>query len=134
QSAQSQAELTQLRLSVTHGIVLDLTEEPAPIAHANTHLVTQHLSMVRDRLAEYIELGAVVQLPVTDPPPALVQPLHVIVKAGKKPRLVIDLSRNLNAFIDAPTFQMETVRFAVQRSKQRWRCCKHSHTVRMFPT
>ena len=76
---------------------LQLKVDPLPIVHTNTALVTAHIDLVRTRLAEYIQLGAVVALPSTDPPPLLVQPLHVIVKAGKKPRLVIDLSRNLNA-------------------------------------
>ena len=116
-SPASQHDLQQLHNAITHGIILDLIEQPTPQRYSNTHLVSQHRELVRTRLREYIELGAVMQLPSTSPVPDMVQPLHVIVKPGKKPRLVIDLSRNLNTHIDAPAFRMETVSVAVQRSK-----------------
>ena len=47
---------------------------------------------MRLRIQEYIAFGAIVQLLDDHPRPFGVQPLHVIIKEGKKPRLVIDLS------------------------------------------
>jgi hypothetical protein len=118
QSADRQLELTRIADWIEHGITLDLSQQPAAVTHENTQLVIQHADLVRTRLLEYIDLGAVIQLPASSSsPPSMIQPLHVIVKAGKKPRLVIDLSRNLNEFVDAPHFHLETVRMAVQRSK-----------------
>ena len=116
-SPSHQHDLQQLHSFITQGIVLDLIDEPTPQRYANTHLVSQHRELVRSRLQEYVALGAVMPLPASDTHPDMVQPLHVIVKPGKKPRLVIDLSRNLNTHIDAPALCMETVSVAVQRSK-----------------
>ena len=66
---------------------------------SNTPCVAQHADAVRTRLREYMQFGAVIRLPADTPLPSAdlsIQPLQVILKAGKKPRLVIDLSRNLN--------------------------------------
>ena len=58
-----------------------------------------------------MQFGAVVQLPtdahLTDDG---LRPLHVIIKAGKKPRLVIDLSRNLNDHLEYEYFQYSSCR------------------------
>ena len=48
--------------------------------------------------------------------PHLVQPLHVIIKDGKKPRLVIDLSRNLNHLLPHESFHYASVQDAVRLS------------------
>ena len=53
-----------------------------------------------------------------------VQPLHVIIKPEKKPRLVIDLSRNLNDHLDYEYFSYSSVREAVERSTPRCWYCK----------
>ena len=66
-----------------------------------------------------MQFGAVVQLPTdahrTDDG-LRIQPLHVIIKAGKKPRLVIDLSRNLNDHLEYEYFQYSCVDDAVEAS------------------
>ena len=71
---------------------------------------------VKKRLEEYAAKGAVEELKAQ---PALVQPLHVIVRSDRKPRLVLDLSRNLNEFIDDEwiAVRYEDLREAVRRSK-----------------
>ena len=46
----------------------------------------------------------------------LVQPLHVIIKSEKKPRVVVDLSRNLNAHLEYEYFQYSCVDDAVEAS------------------
>lgn len=123
-TADRQLELSQLTEWIQHGITFDLDQEPASIQHSNTHLVVQHVELVRTRLHEYMEIGAITMLPPSIQPPALIQPLHVVIKAGKKPRLVIDLSRNLNQFVESPHFHLETVRMAVQRSTPNCFYCK----------
>jgi hypothetical protein len=45
-----------------------------------------------------------------------VQPLHVIIKPGKKPRLVIDLSRNLNDHLRHERFRYASVLDTIERS------------------
>ena len=49
-------------------------------------------------------------------PRDLVQPLHVVTKEGKKPRLVLDLSRNLNDLIEKETFKTMMFQDAVDAS------------------
>jgi hypothetical protein len=56
------------------------------------------------------------KLPSSSPRPTLVQPLHVILKQGKKPRLVIDLSRNLNELLPKAKFHYASVQDAVRLS------------------
>ena len=58
--------------------------------------------------------GALVLLPADHPVPYGVQPLHVIIKEGRKPRLVIDLSRNMNAHLEYQYFSYSSVREAVE--------------------
>ena len=69
-------------------------------------------------LQEYIRFGAVVELDplTTDLADLLIQPLHVIIKADKKPRVVVDLSRNLNTHLEYEYFQYSCVDDAVEAS------------------
>jgi hypothetical protein len=55
----------------------------------------------------------VIPLPADTKPQHGIQPLHVIVKPDKKPRLVIDLSRNLNQFLQYQYFSYATLEDAV---------------------
>ena len=48
--------------------------------------------MCKERAQYYLELGA---LEILTDASHIVQPLHVVTRAGRKPRLVLDLSRNL---------------------------------------
>ena len=45
-----------------------------------------------------------------------VQPLHVVLRSGRKPRLVIDLSRNLNSFLPHEPFSYTSVEDAIDSS------------------
>ena len=110
------AELGRIRQWITTGVTLDFVSEPAVIDHDNTFSVLQNAVAVRTRIAEYIEFEALVPLPAGHPCPYGVQPLHVIIKAGKKPRLVIDLSRNLNDHLEYWHFRYASVLDAVERS------------------
>lgn len=109
-------ELDLIHEWITRGITLDLISSPADIIHDNTRTVDQYRDEVRTRLQEYIEFQAVVELPNEHHCEFGVQPLHAIIKSGKKPRLVIDLSRNLNDHLAYKYFSYSTVREAVELS------------------
>lgn len=114
-SPQQRKHLMIIRQHITHGVSLDLLDDsPPPLSYSNSPSVAQHSGAVRARLAEYMEWGAVVQLASV---PARIQPLLVIIKAGRKPRLCIDLSRNLNAYLAVPTFSYTNVSHAVKLSR-----------------
>lgn len=119
----SVSELDELEHHINFGISLPLIEQPSSIHFSNTTTVSEHHQLVAERISEYISIGAiqVVQFDSTDcsdssSVPILVQPLHVIIKEGKKPRLVIDLSRNLNQLLPHTTFHYASVQDAVRLS------------------
>jgi len=107
------ATLRRIRAWITEGITLDFVSPPEAIDHDNTSAVLAHASSVRVRLHDYIAFDAVVPLPPGHPRPFGIQPLHAIIKAGKKPRLVIDLSRNLNGHLQHEYFSYTSVRHAM---------------------
>ena len=112
-------ELSDIESHITQGVSLPLVSSPSTVVYANTPTVLQHADAVRTRLHEYMQFGAVVKLP-SDAHLAddslRIQPLHVIIKAGKKPRLVIDLSRNLNEHLEYEYFTYSCVDDAVEAS------------------
>ena len=116
--------LGRIRAWITNGVTLDLASTPGCVFHENTFSVIQHADTVRTRLREYIDFGAVIPLPSDHPLPFGIQPLHVIIKPEKKPRLVIDLSRNLNDHLEYEYFSYSSVREAVERSTPGCWYCK----------
>lgn len=112
------SDLAVIRSYITHGISFNfINDQPPPPLHINnSHSVRQHTQEVRERLADYVAIGAVKQLPPSTTPPSHVQPLHVVVKPGKKPRVCIDLSRNMNDFIPHHPFHYENIDTAVSQS------------------
>jgi Reverse transcriptase (RNA-dependent DNA polymerase) len=111
------AELATIQSHITEGVSLSFLTEPTARPYINTPTVNQHEAAVRTRLHEYMQFGAVIELPSTsDLTDLRVQPLHVIIKEGKKPRLVIDLSRNLNDHLRYDSFTYSTVDDAVESS------------------
>ena len=119
QPAANLQELTDIETHITQGVSLPLVGAPSTVVYDNTPTVLQHASAVWARLREYMDFGAVVKLS-TDAHIAddilRTQPLHVITKAGKKPRLVIDLSRNLNDHLEYEYFTYSSVDDAVEAS------------------
>jgi hypothetical protein len=109
-------DLQRIQDWITEGINLDFDSIPAAADHNNTLSVLRSAEAVRTRLREYIAFGAVIQLSADHPCPFGVQPLHVIIKQGKKPRLVIDLSRNLNPHLHYEYFSYSSVRDATELS------------------
>lgn len=89
-----ESDLHQIESDIVNGVSLPLTCEPPPLELSNTPAVLQHESLVASRIDDYIKFGAV-ELVSSSPSfsaPHGIQPLHVVLKSGKKPRLVIDLS------------------------------------------
>ena len=111
--------LQRIRAWITDGVTLDLVSTPECIDHENTFSVLQEADAVRVRIQEYIDFGALVLLPADHPLPYGVQPLHVIIKEGRKPRLVIDLSRNMNDHLEYQYFSYSSVREAVELASPR---------------
>lgn len=110
-------ELTQIEAHITQGVSLPFVSEPTSTSYTNTPTVHEHAKAVRERLREYMHFGAVAELPSdSDLSELRIQPLHVIIKDGKKPRLVIDLSRNLNDHLQYEYFTYSTVDDAVEAS------------------
>jgi len=112
------ATLATIRSFITDGVSLPFLTKPTATAFSNTPTVNENAEAVRKRLHEYIRFGAVVELDplTTDLAGMLVQPLHVIIKAEKKPRVVVDLSRNLNTHLEYEYFQYSCVDDAVEAS------------------
>ena len=119
QPSANQLELSEIEAHITQGVSLPLLSSPSDVAYTNTPTVAQHADDIRTRLLEYMQFGAVIQLPsdahLTDDS-LRIQPLHVIIKEGKKPRLVIDLSRNLNDHLRYEYFTYSSVDDAVEAS------------------
>jgi hypothetical protein len=102
---------------ITLGVSLPLVSIPPPVSYQNTPVVDEHADAVRARLADYMSIGAVNRLPDNyDIKHESVQPLHVIIKAEKKPRVVVDLSRNLNDHLEHTYFHYSNVDSAVSLS------------------
>ena len=112
----SATSLQRVRAWISHGVSLDILTPPANIVHSNTPTVDEHADIVRRRISEYSAFGAIVTLDANHPTPYGVQPLHVILKPGRKPRLVIDLSRNLNQHLAYEYFTYSSVRDAMEQS------------------
>ena len=66
---------------------LPLLTPPSSNSYVNTPSVAENADAVRTRLREYIQFGALLRLPADTPlltEGLRIQPLHVIIKAGKK--------------------------------------------------
>jgi hypothetical protein len=109
--------LDEIQSNITDGISLPFLRLPSPIHHSNTSTVFENAAAIRERLTEYAAFGAVVRLPPDFSPTHGVQPLHAVVKPLKKVRVVIDLSRNLNGFLELTPFHYSGVEDAVAASK-----------------
>jgi hypothetical protein len=107
------ARLERLTLALVHGVVIDAANEPAAIKLGNTPAVRRRMALCKERLAYYRSIDAV-ELLVLEPD--LLQPLHVVVREGKKDRLVIDLSRNLNDELHTPSFHLSSFQDLVRQS------------------
>ena len=111
------SDIAAIRSHLQHGVTLDFHPTPPPASHlSNSMSVKLHAAAVAARLEDYLRIGAVERLPASTPEPLHVQPLHVVIKDNKKPRVCIDLSRNMNDFIPRIPFHYESVDSAVDMS------------------
>jgi hypothetical protein len=113
--------IAEVRDYVRDGVRLRFQDVPPPPRHySNTYTYNQNKEVGRQRLREYEELGALKWL--SDPPPPggypYVQPLHAVLKQGKKARICVDLSRNLNDVLVDEYFSYSSVTSAVQLAQQ----------------
>jgi hypothetical protein len=73
-----------------------------------------------ERLKVYCDLKALEKL--SDPPPpggySYVQPLHAVVKPGKKARVCVDFARNFNDYMGDQYFSYSSVRAGVELAQQ----------------
>ena len=113
------SDLDDLECHVEHGVRLlfDINGPPPAKHYINSPSVHQHIDAIRARLREYIDWGAVTEVPTCDvTTDEHVHPLLAVVKPGKKVRICIDLSRNLNDFLNHIPFRYSTVTDAVRLS------------------
>ncbi|MEI6882232.1 MAG: reverse transcriptase domain-containing protein [Bacteroidota bacterium] len=113
--ALSPSEYVRIRGIISDGISLEFPDGlPPPSQLANSIKVTRSVAFCVDRLQHYIKIGAVVRPTEQDKASYdYIQPLIVIEKPGKKPRLVLDLSRNLNDFTPPAPVQYDSVEAAI---------------------
>lgn len=86
---------------------------PPPRAYANTFTFKANEPECKERLRVYRDMGALRQLSAPPSPGGYLQPLHGVLKPGKKPRVCVDLSRNFNDFLVDVPFQYSSVKSAV---------------------
>ena len=104
--------VSEARGHIHDGVSLELSSVPSRSLSSNSQSVTKHLGLCKERVKVYEDLGAVVR----DAAPKLVHPLLAIEKEGRKVRLCLDLSRNLNDFVRKRKFKLLSLRRAVELS------------------
>jgi len=112
------AELDLIESYIVHGVSLPLLETPPAVWYKNTPIVHANAGLVRARIEEYVDFGAVRLLPPEYVCPYGVQPIHAIIKEGKKLRIVLDLARNLNTYLRYQYFKYSGIDEAVESASQ----------------
>ena len=106
--------LDKLRKWIVEGVKTSFsTVAPTPMPLYNTKTFSNNLGVCMERLRVYTDLGALRKLSAPPPPGGHIQPLHAVIKPGKKARICVDLSQNFNSFVADQSFQMATVQSAV---------------------
>ena len=106
------AELAEAASFLRSGVHSELLTIPPAVRFKNTPAVARHRVFVKERLDYYRDLGALAAIGREEEHDRL-QPLHVIIKDGRKPRLVLDLSRNLNEFLPKYKIKYEGIDHAL---------------------
>ena len=94
------------------------TTPPPRESHPNSTTFQKHEGECLKRLAAYEAMGAMRRVAGPLPANAHVQPLHAVIKPGKKARVVFDLARNFNDFLVDESFHMASIQDAVELAKQ----------------
>jgi hypothetical protein len=104
---------------VLYGVRAAFKDGPPPQQpHANTWTFETHKHECMERMRVYKDMGALRQLSGPPPPGAHVQPLHAVVKPGKKTRVCVDLARNFNDYLEDVPFQYSSLRDGVDLAMQ----------------
>lgn len=115
----NEAALENARRHILDGVKLDFPGGPPPHASfKNTFTFSRHSVVCAERMHEYMVLGAL-RVASGPPPPGgypYIQPLHAVVRPGKKPRIVVDMSRNCNEFLADAPFKYSSIQDAVDLS------------------
>jgi hypothetical protein len=111
--------LEEVRTAVVDGVKLDFANgTPPPGSYTNTFSFKMNQKVCLERLRVYEELGALRKLATLPDGAYYVQPLHAVVKAGKKARVCVDLSRNLNDYLPDQPFHYSSVAAGVRLAQE----------------
>ena len=97
QQPEKAAELAEAAEFLRSGIHSELLTVPPAVRFKNTPAVARERVFVKERLRYYSDLGALAKLGKEEDYDRL-QPLHVIIKDGRKPRLV-DVERTVRGLV-----------------------------------
>ena len=103
-------DLDRCRRWIQHGIDIEMSRIPSRKMYKNTPTVQRNAGICKERIRYYHDMGFIQQ---HDDDTDTVNPLHVVLKPGKKPRVVLDLSRNLNDDITKHPFTYQSIDQAV---------------------
>ena len=113
------ALLDEVEEWVWHGVKSVFPRGPPPVRRLrNTSAFTKNATECMERLRVYSDLGSLRELSAPPPPGGHIQPLHGVVKPGKKARVCMDLKQNYNDFIPDAPFRMSSVQHAVDMARQ----------------
>ena len=114
-----QTLLDEVQAAVGSGVKLEFPWGLPPRGrYDNTFSFKQNEKVRLERLRVYEELGALHKLTALPDDAYYVQPLHAVVKAGKKARVCVDLSRNLNDFLADQPFKYSSVAAGVRLAQE----------------
>ena len=119
--------LLQVRAWVQHGVkAVFSSKEPGIRKLRNSSSFRSSEKVCMERMRVYEDMGALRRLAGLPPPGAHVQPLHAVIKQGKKARVCVDLSQNWNEFVEDEAFTMSSVQEAVELLQHARTSCHHS--------
>ena len=107
------SELEATRTALREGVRLLPAREPEAVFLPNTPAVRRNMLICKERVRYYQDIGA---LEATSCRPDILHPLHVVEHKNRKPRMVLDLSRNFNDLIHSESFHMQSMQDAVALS------------------
>jgi hypothetical protein len=110
----SSLALAATRSHILEGVTFPLQSIPATEHLSNSRSVSQQHVFFASQLAQYVREGKVVEDRCTDNDG--LQPMIVVTAANKKPRIVIDASRQINTALHTTTMSYDGVRRAVELS------------------
>jgi len=100
--------------TLREGLVLDFKSQPGPDLEDNNMSAKKHMDIVREKVQEWIEGGYVESLPQQE---YCCNPLSVVIRYDAltdktKFRVVLDLSRQVNNFINDSPVQLDDLALA----------------------